>query len=214
MAEGEGAQSGAEGTQGGAEDSTTGNTGVTEGTGSGEGTQGGANQQTPNEADSLRAQLESQQQRTRAADQRAAKIEQELKQLRDKDLPEIEKLKRDFDETAKQSDQLMESNQRLALQVAFLSDNAVTWHDPKTALKLVDTSQVTIDDDGSVSGMKDALAALAKSHPYLVKTETPGAATPPPATSPSNNGGSGTGRPKTGALAARLPVMRTRIKPQ
>ena len=212
MAEGEGAQSGAEGTQSGAEDSTTG-TGGDGSNSSSEGTQGGATEsKAPTREDELANQLKAQQERTRAADQRAAKIEQELKQLRDKDLPEQEKLKRDYDDATKRVTDLEKTNQQLALQVAFLKDNSVKWHNPERALKLVDLSQVTVNEDGSVSGMRDALTALAKSDPYLVEKETVQEAKPP-STSPGTNGSSGTGKPAKSALAARLPVMRTRVKP-
>lgn len=216
MSDGEGAQSGAtEGTQGGAGDTTgttaTGTTGSPETNSTGAGTQSGTAQ--PTEADTLRAELERQRTRTQAADKRAADNEAKLRQLLDKDLPEVEKLKRDHEAAVQERDKLKESNQQLALQVAFLGDNTVAWHDPQTALKLVDISQVTIGEDGRVSGMKEALTALSKSHPYLVKTDTPPAAKPP-ATSPANNGGNGTSAPKTGAMASRLPVMRTRFKAQ
>jgi len=214
MSDGEGAQGGAEGTQGGAGDtSTTGTTGSPDTNSTGEGTQSGTATQ-PTEADTLRAELERQRTRTQAADKRAAENEAKLRQLLDKDLPEVEKLKRDHDAVIHERDQLKTTNQQLAMQVAFLGDNTVSWHDPQTALKLVDSSQVTIDDDGKVHGMKEALTALSKSHPYLVKTDTPPAVTKPPATSPANNGGNGTSSPKPGGMASRLPVMRTRFKPQ
>jgi hypothetical protein len=58
-------------------------------------------------------------------------------------------------------------NQSLRLQVAFLSDNSVSWKDPEAALKLVDMSDVTFDD-GKVEGLAPALRALAKAKPYLV----------------------------------------------
>lgn len=211
MSDGEGAQGGAEGTQSGAGDLTDSNVGSTD-PGTSGGAQSGTTQQ-PTEAETLKSQLEQQRQRTLASDQRAAKIEAELKQLRDKDLPEIEKLKRDFEDTVKQRDSLKDSVNQLALDNAFLKENSVTWHSPETALKLVDRSQVTIDDDGTVHGMKEALTALAKSNPYLVKTETTETA-PPPGTAPANNGSSGTAKPKPGAMAGRLPVLRTRVKPQ
>lgn len=210
---GDGAQSGAEGTQSGAGD-PTGN--GSQGTGtSGEGTQSGV-VETPavttplTEAERLAAELAQQRTRTQAADKRAAQIEAELKQLRDKDLPEQQKLTRDLQETQKVVETLKATNSGLALENAFLKDNTYSWHNPDAARKLIDLEGVEIGEDGKVSGMKDALKALATAHPYLVKTETGNGETPKPATSPGNNGGSGTSTPAAKALATRFPGLNTR----
>lgn len=64
--------------------------------------------------------------------------------------------------------------QQSALRQAFLESNKVQWHDPKTAMRLLDTSDIDIDEDGDVSGMDDAIKALADQHPYLVKAGTSG----------------------------------------
>lgn len=209
---GEGAQSGASDTQSGVGDST--GSGTTQETTETTAQSGGGETQTAatdtvpkSEADSLR-------ERMRAADQRAARVEAELKQLRDKDVPEAEKLKRDFEESQQQVTKLQETNKNLALKVAFLSDNTYTWHNPERALRLVDLSQVTIEEDGSVSGLKDALKALATSDDYLIKKEVKEETKPtaPAGTAPGNNGGAGGGKPARSALAGRFPAMNTRVK--
>jgi hypothetical protein len=214
MADGDGAQSGADGTQSGTGETTT--TTGSESNGTGEGTQSGTTS-TPDTADLERraAEADSLRDRMKAADQRAARFEQELKQLKEKDMPAAEKLQRDFEESQKQVETLQSTNQKLALQVAFLSDNTYTWHNPDRALKLVDLSQVEIDADGKVSGLKDALKALATSDPYLIKKEVSQEENrTPPGTAPGNNGANGSGKPKATALQSRFPVMRTRVKPQ
>jgi FtsZ-binding cell division protein ZapB len=149
--------------------------------------------------------------RMKAADQRASKAEGDLKQLRDKDLPEIDKLKRDHEEAVNQVTALKESNNRLAAEVAFLKDNTHTWHDPATALKLVDMSQVVVNEDGTVTGMKDALKALASSHPFLIKQEATQEAPKPAGTSPANNGGSTGAKPSGKGMVARIPALQTRV---
>lgn len=212
--EGEGAQSGAEGTQSGAGD-TTGQSGST-GTGTtGEGTQSGAGTTTPTEVERLNAELSKQRERTQAADKRAAEHEAALKQLRDKDLPEQQKLTRDLQEAQKTVENLKKTNGDLALQVAFLKDNTYAWHSPERALKLVDLTQVEIGADGAVSGLKDALKALATSDPYLVKTEAGQSQEQqnvPGGTAPGNNGGTGGGKPDPKKLAARFPALSTRVR--
>jgi hypothetical protein len=67
--------------------------------------------------------------------------------------------------------------QKLVVKNAFLSSNDVAWHDPATALSLLDTSgfEIVSDEDG-VPSVKDekafaaAIAKLAKDKPFLVKT--------------------------------------------
>jgi hypothetical protein len=206
--EGEGAQSGAEGTQSGAGD-TTGN-GTTDDAGTG--AQSGAPKTEPTEAQRLQSDLDSTRERMKAADQRAAKVEAELKKLRDKDLPEQEKLKRDFEETQKALQDSQEANKQLALKNAFLSDNTYLWHSSEKALRLVDLSQVEINADGTVSGLKDALKALATSDPYLVKTEAEPPKNEPGGTAPGNNGGNASSAPNVKGLAKRFPAMQTRVK--
>jgi hypothetical protein len=207
MADGEGTQSGADGSQSGTGESTTdGATGTTE-TGTQSGTQ---TTQTNTEAEQARAEAESLRERMKAADRRAADFEAKFKQLTEKDLPEAEKLKRDFQTTQEQNVKLQETNRSLALKVAFLSDNTYSWHNPERALKLVDLDQLQIDEDGKVSGLKDALKALATSDPYLVKQTATEDKQTPPGTAPGNNGTSGGGKPKVAQMTSRFPVMRTR----
>lgn len=209
---GEGAQSGAEGTQSGAGD-PTGN--GSQGTGtSGDGTQSGApaTQATTADPEAVRiaAELETQRTRTQAADKRAADAEAKLRQLVDKDLPAQEKLTRDLAESQAMVQKLTERTNVQALENAFLKDNTYTWHNPERALKLVDMTKVEIDADGKVSGLKDALKALATSDAYLVKAEVTPEPNTPPATSPGNNGGSGTTAPTAKALSTRFPGLNTR----
>lgn len=206
---GEGAQSGAEGTQSGAGENTgeNGTTDTTSQTGAQSGTETNpAGETIPKaEADSLR-------ERMRAADQRAAKLDAELKQLRDKDLPEQDKLRRDFEESQQTVQKLQTVNNELALKVAFLSDNSFSWHNPERALKLVDLSQVEIRDDGTVTGLKEALKALATSDAYLVKQAVTEEQKPPAGTAPGNNGGSGGTKPSVKGMAARIPALNTRVR--
>ena len=206
--EGEGAQSGAEGTQSGAGENATGNTDGTTGTETGStGAQSGATEETVSKADLIR-----QQERTRAADDRAARMEAELKKLRDKDLPEQEKLQRDYEEATQTVEKLRTTNSELSLKVAFLEDNTYQWQNPKRAMQLIDLGKVEISDDGTVSGLKDALKALATSDPYLLKAETEPKEPPKGGTTPGNNGGTSTGKPDAKKIASRFPAMRTRVQ--
>jgi hypothetical protein len=202
--EGEGVQSGAtDGTQSGTVEPTTG-TGSTDPKPNTDGTQSG-----PSEAEKL---AETYRARMQAADQRAAKFEEELRSIRDKDLPEAEKLKRDYAEAQEKLAALTEKTNRQSLENAFLKDSTHDWHNPEAALKLVDLDKVVVNEDGSVSGLKDALKALANAHPYLVKQSVEPKTPEPGATAPGNNGGTGGQRQNAKTMAARIPALQTRVK--
>lgn len=55
----------------------------------------------------------------------------------------------------------------------FRDSDLYDWHDRKVAFGLLDLSEVDVDDDGTVDAdsLKDAIEALAKDKPYLVKTK-------------------------------------------
>lgn len=55
----------------------------------------------------------------------------------------------------------------------FRDSDLYDWHDRKVAFGLLDLSEVDVDDDGNVDAdsLKDAIEALAKEKPYLIKTK-------------------------------------------
>jgi uncharacterized coiled-coil protein SlyX len=100
----------------------------------------------------------------------------------------------------------------LRIQNAFLAANKYTWHDAADALRLADLSGVEIDpEDGSVTGLKEALDALAKSKPHLIKVE--GKKEDPKGSSGSPNNGKRKGdtkKPDRASLSKTYPVLATR----
>lgn len=164
------------------------------------------------EFDQLRAQLA-------AADRRRAEAEAAHAQLRDKDMPQMQKLERDLTEAQAMATAAAEANSALRVENAFLVDNTYDWHSPQAALQLLDRSKVTVDDQGTVSGMKDALKALATSHPFMLKPQAAGAegaapgTSPPPGTAPANGGIAPQAGAKVDAKVAanRFPAMRQRL---
>lgn len=103
---------------------------------------------------------------------RADKAELKLQEILDKDKDENQVIREKLATADEQVSKLSSDNNTLRLENAFLTDNNYTWQNPKKALKLVDMSSVEIDDDGQVSGLKDALKALATSDPYLLTTSS------------------------------------------
>jgi len=215
---------GAGGADPNAQSGVNGDQGTANGGAAGEGAQGGAGQ-TGTAGDGsasgqvfTQAEYDAVKARMVAADKRASDNEAALKQLRDKDLPEMQKLQRDVAEQAKLLEQATQATAGLRIENAFLTDNTHKWRNPGTALKLLDRSKVMVDSDGTVTGMKDALSALAKSDPYLLEdtaagdgAATGGAAKPPLGTPPANAGLGGGSKPSADAMAARFPAMRTRL---
>jgi len=89
-------------------------------------------------------------------------------QKRDKRIKELEEA--DSGKTA--------TLQKLVVHNAFLAANDVTWHDPETALSLLDVSGLEfVEDKNGIPTVKDkkafatAIAKLAEDKPYLVKTQ-------------------------------------------
>lgn len=79
------------------------------------------------------------------------------------------------------------------LELAILKNSKYQWENPGIITKLIDRSEVKIDaKTGKVEGVDDALKALAKENPYLLKKTENGT---------ENNGGAGSkipGQPSGG----------------
>lgn len=78
--------------------------------------------------------------------------------------------------------QLQTERTNNALVIALSQEQAV---DVDAAVKLIDRSKITIDDNGQVQGVSDAVAALKTDKAYLF---TAGGQTPPRVGAPSNQG--------------------------
>lgn len=158
-----------------------------------------------------------------AADKKRNDAETQLQAIKDKDLPEMERLKRDAEAHKAEAERLREQAKQNAVQLAFLKENTVKWVDAGAALKLVDMTDVVVNDDGTVTGLKVAMEKLAKAMPFLVDKGTaapdgnaanasnanPGAAGAPPM-----NGRTGSNQTDTNALANRIPALASRPRPR
>lgn len=124
------------------------------------------------------------------AEKDLADTQARLKELEERDLGEQEKVVKERDELKTENEVLSTGLQELRIENSFLTDNTYTWHNPARALKLVDLSEVAIKEDGSVEGLKAALDKLAKSDPYLIKTQdsTDDGKKLPPGGDPQNRG--------------------------
>lgn len=139
----------------------------------------------------LKKQVDSLTERMKAADRRAADAEKKLKEIEDAKKDDLTKAQDKVAEHEKTIDTLQNENKSLRLENSFALNNSFTWHDPSVVLDLVrKRDDVTIDDDGNVKGMTEALKAIAKDKPYLVK-DGEGGGTLPKSGSPAGQGKNG-----------------------
>lgn len=201
-------QSGAEDqTQSGGPEDVDGATGTTTDTGATTDSQSAGRVYTEAEYAAMR-------ERMRGADQAKARAEAALAQLRDKDLPEHEKLKRDFDTATQNLAKAEQALRETRIENAFYRNTKHEWNNPGAAMKLLDYSKIEILDDGTVSGLDDAVEALAKSDPYLLKPKVEGkdgTAEVKGGTIPGTNGGQ-KASPSASQMVARFPAMGSRIR--
>jgi predicted RNase H-like nuclease (RuvC/YqgF family) len=104
----------------------------------------------------------------RLADELAA-AQARLKEIDDADKSETERLNSKITELEKRNGELIAANRELSIKNAFLADKNHAWRNPDSALKLVDLSEVDIDDDGKISGLDKAIKKLADSDSYLLE---------------------------------------------
>jgi hypothetical protein len=128
------------------------------------------------------------QRRMQAADGTAAQYQAKLKEFEDANKSEIERAQSAAQEAIARAEAAEQALLQEKVNNAFLISNKHTWHDPETALQLLDQSAIEIADDGSVRGIDAAIEALAKQKPFLINT----AANTQPAP-PKTNGGTPTG---------------------
>lgn len=118
-----------------------------------------------------------------------------LKELEDKDKSEVDKLKSDLEAATKKLEQQLELNKKAAIKLAFYDCGAADlFRNPATALKLLDTDDIEIDDDGEVDSkeIKKRADALIKEEKYLAKNaEGEGAGDGNPPSGGTNNGRKG-----------------------
>jgi hypothetical protein len=160
----------------------------------------------------------------READRKRQAAEAALQQLRDKDLPEAERVKRDYETAVSERDALKKDLAQSRIENAFLKQNKYKWRDPEVALAIADMSAVSIDDSGNVTGLEDSLKRLAAAKPWMLEADAGAGAegsgtgtgtgrTPTTVGTPPMNGQPSTDRTDRTAAVKRWPAMKTRQRP-
>jgi LPS O-antigen subunit length determinant protein (WzzB/FepE family) len=94
------------------------------------------------------------------------KIEDEKKKAA---MTESERLKAEKEESEKKAQSIIErANQRLIRSEVIAQAAGLKIIDPEAAFALMDKTDVKVEDDDRVTGVKEALEDLVKSKPYLV----------------------------------------------
>lgn len=137
------------------------------------------------EVKELRKQLKTVNNESATRRKRLEELEAAEEQRKSAELSEAEKLKKDL-ETAKANakQQADEFNSRLIRAEIKAVAAKLGFNDPEDADTPAIRAQITINDNGDVEGVEDALATLAKNKPYLVGT-------PQRTPAPSTNAGQG-----------------------
>lgn len=92
-----------------------------------------------------------------------------LKEIDDAGRSETEKLQLQVDELSQQNEKLVKGIESLTIKNAFLADKTRSWRNPEAALKLIDLSEVSIDDNGNATGLKEAIKKLSETDSYLLE---------------------------------------------
>lgn len=137
-----------------------------------------------------------------------------VKELERAKLDENDRLKAELTDAQEQLQEAQTALQDRAIENAFLISNKYTWHNPTTALRLLNRDGLKVAEDGSVSGIDAAIEALSKSEPYLIKAENNGHGTGsgPKGQTGNQPGGGGGGGSKDQVdrkkLEAKYPAIR------
>lgn len=89
-------------------------------------------------------------------------------------MDENSRLKAELDDANNLLGEAQKALEDRAIENAFLISNKYTWHNPTTALRLLNRDGLKVADDGSVNGIDAAIESLSKSEPYLIKSENNG----------------------------------------
>jgi hypothetical protein len=105
----------------------------------------------------------------KAADKRASDYEKKINDAELATKSEIEQAKIREQQAQQEAKEAREELKKARIHNKFLASNKYTWHDPETALKLLDLGEVEVADDGAVKGLDNAIKTLADAKPFLLK---------------------------------------------
>lgn len=110
----------------------------------------------------------------KAAEERDAALA-ELEQIKQKDMTDLQKATAEAEKLRATTEQQTKRIEDMQVELAFLKmpRDKFDWHDPGAALTLLTAEHrgdLTLNDDGTVDGLDQAVKALAKKHKFLLRT--------------------------------------------
>lgn len=138
--------------------------------GSSTGSEGGNDEGKGEKSSYSKEEYEAIDARMKAADRRATLAENKITEAEKAKMTDDQRKDHDLEESRKTSEAQAKENQDLRVQIAFLSVNDVSWHNPAIALSQIDLATV-VSEDGTVDqkALKAAVKRLATEQPFLVK---------------------------------------------
>lgn len=127
----------------------------------------------------------------KAAQKRLAELEAAEQARAQADLSETEQAKQRAEAAEKKLLEVEQRHQQTLIRSAVeMAATRLKFHDASDAYRLADLTAVVVDDQGAVTGVNEALKALASTKPHLLMADTPTApninsgrpGTPPPLT--------------------------------
>lgn len=110
---------------------------------------------------------------------KAKELEEKLREYEERDLSELEKLKKRAEEAEQQAMSLKSSIEQREVRYALtLEATRMNFHDPADAFNNVNVADLDFDEDGTPTrkSVQKALKTLAEQKPYLVKETVAGSA--------------------------------------
>lgn len=142
---------------------------------------------TPEEVEQLRAALKAANKEAADRRKKLEALEAEDAKRKEAELSESQKAEK----RAKEAEaKVLEMEQRwrdgMLRSAVTIAATQAQFYDPEDAYRLADLASLTVNNDGTVTGVDDAIKAMAKAKPHLVKVAT--TATTPPDVNAQNRG--------------------------
>jgi hypothetical protein len=125
------------------------------------------------DADALAKELKAARKEAAAYRTKLRQAEEDAETRKRAEMTELERLKADLEAERQARTKAEEQRQRQIARTQVIAAAArLGFNDPEDAIRMLDQSTLEVDDAGNIDGLDDALSALVKSKPYLIKSTT------------------------------------------
>ncbi len=125
------------------------------------------------DADALAKELKAVRKEAAAYRTKLRQAEEDAETRKRAEMTELERLKADLEAERQARTKAEKQRQRQIARTQVIAAAArLGFNDPEDAIRMLDQSTLEVDDAGNIDGLDDALSALVKSKPYLIKSTT------------------------------------------